>query len=69
MTGDRFNVPRASTTYRVAPDPHSGATPLYMIVVEEGWRQTILCSGMYEWAAEWLAKTLQGKAFHPGGRP
>lgn len=35
-----------------------GATPTYMIVVRESWRESILCEGMYGWAADWLVKQL-----------
>ena len=35
-----------------------GATPTYMIVVKESWRESILCGGMYGWAADWLVRQL-----------
>lgn len=44
-------------------------TPLYMVTVDEGWRQSILCTGMYEWAADWLVTELQGRPFAPEARP
>ena len=44
-------------------------TQLYMVTVDEGWRETILCTGMYEWAADWLVEQLQGRPFAPEGRP
>lgn len=28
------------------------ATKMFMIVVDEGWRSWILCTDMYEWAAD-----------------
>lgn len=43
-------------------------TDLYMVAVDEGWRQSVLCSGMYEWAADWLIEQLQGKPFAPEHR-
>lgn len=46
-----------------------GATNLYSITVDEGWRSTIVCSDMYEWAADWLVEQLQGKPFAPERRP
>ena len=46
-----------------------GTTNLYSITVDEGWRSTIVCSDMYEWAADWLVEELQGKPFAPGWRP
>lgn len=41
-------------------------TPFFMITVDEGWRQSIMCGDMYEWAADWLVEQLQGKPFAPG---
>jgi hypothetical protein len=38
---------------------------LFMIIVDEGWRTSILCTGMYEWAADWLVGQLQGKPYAP----
>jgi hypothetical protein len=35
---------------------------LFMIIVDEGWRTSILCSGMYERDADWLVSVIQGKA-------
>ncbi len=35
------------------------ATQLYMIVVDEGWRSWILCTDMYEWAADGLLEILR----------
>lgn len=35
------------------------ATNLFMIVVDEGWRSWILCTGMYEWAADGLLEVLR----------
>lgn len=45
------------------------ATALYMVICDEGWRQTVVCSGMYRWAAEWIVEELQGKPYAPGRRP
>jgi hypothetical protein len=42
---------------------------LFAVTVDEGWRSTIVCSGMYRWAAEWLVTQLQGKPYAPGVRP
>jgi len=46
-----------------------GETPLYMVSIDEGWRSSILCADVYEWAADWLVEQLQGKPFAPGRRP
>ncbi len=46
--------------------PPEHATPLWLVSCDEGWRQSIVCEGMYEWAADWLLSHIQGK---PYGRP
>jgi hypothetical protein len=38
-------------------------TSLWMVTVDEGWRSTIVASGMYEYVADWLVEQLQGKPF------
>lgn len=35
------------------------ATQMFMIVVDEGWRTWILCTDMYEWAADGLLAVLE----------
>jgi hypothetical protein len=39
------------------------ATPRYMVTCDEGWRSSIVCEGMYGWAAEWLVDMLQGRPY------
>jgi hypothetical protein len=39
------------------------STNLWMVTVNEGWRSTIVASGMYEYVADWLVLELQGKVF------
>lgn len=55
-----------SPVYRKVAADDSGATRLWFIVCDEGWRQSIVCEGMYEWAADWLVDVLQGQPFAPG---
>jgi hypothetical protein len=45
------------------------ATPLYIITCDEGWRLSIVCDGMYEWAADWLLGVLGRQPYAPGARP
>jgi hypothetical protein len=45
------------------------ATPRYMVTVDEGWRESIVCCDMYEWAADWLVEVLQGRPYAPGRAP
>jgi len=56
-------------TYR---DPFTGhttkyATQTFMVVCDEGWRESIVCCSMYDWAADWLVEQIQGKPYanHP----
>ncbi len=42
---------------------------LFVVKCDEGWRISVVCSGMYEWAARWLVAQLQGKPYAPGLRP
>ena len=58
----------ACPVYKKVRQENEGATPLFMVVVDEGWRESILCEGMYEWAAGWLCLMLQGVPFAPGHR-
>lgn len=45
------------------------ATSLYTIVCDEGWCSSIVCVGMYEWAADWLLEVLGRRPFAPEHRP
>jgi hypothetical protein len=49
--------------YRKVYDDRSGATKTFFIVCDEGWRESIVCTGMYEWAANWMVTRLQGAPF------
>jgi hypothetical protein len=42
---------------------------MWMIVCDEGWRQSIVCTGMYDWAADWLLAILLDREFAPELRP
>jgi hypothetical protein len=53
--------------YKKVKIPH-GATQLYMITCDEGWRSSIVCDGMYEWAADWLLEILGRRPFAPKQR-
>ena len=68
---ERGNVGEASAEhpiYRPSPmdiyDPPG--TRLWMVVCNEGWRESIVCTHMYEWAAEWLVGKIQGEPYAPG---
>lgn len=42
-------------------------TQLWGIVCDEGWRESIVCTHMYEWAADWLLEVLGRRPFAPDG--
>lgn len=49
--------------------PEERASNLFMLICDEGWRSSIVASGMYEWAAKWLVEQLQRKPYAPNLRP
>lgn len=55
-------------TYRKSPQDKLApeATQLWMVVCNEGWRESIVCNDMYEWAADWLVEQIQGRPYAPG---
>jgi hypothetical protein len=55
--------------YSKVQDADSGATQMWIVRCDEGWRESIVCEGMYEWAADWLIEQIQGRPFAPGARP
>lgn len=46
--------------YRKVEEEH-GATPTFMIVCDEGWRESIVCCKMYEAVADWLVMILHDR--------
>lgn len=54
--------------YRKVLEENGNATKTFMIVCEEGWRESAVCEHMYEWAADWLIEQIQGKPYAPGKR-
>lgn len=57
--------------YKVMPEdaPPPSGTTLYMIVCDEGWRSSIVGTGMYKWSADWLVKVLDRRPYAPEMRP
>lgn len=55
--------------YYYTQEERSGASNLFMVICDEGWRTSIVCDGAYEWAARWLVEQLQGKPYAPELRP
>lgn len=64
LTAARESSPLYSKFAQDKPNPEG--TQLYGISCNEGWRESIVCTGMYEWAADWLlgilARTPYAKA-------
>lgn len=48
--------------YRKVAQDDGKATQLYLIACDEGWRESIVCTDMYGWAADWLIGQIQGRA-------
>lgn len=45
------------------------AGKFWMITCDEGWRSSIVCTGMYEWSADWMLEVLHDRPFAPNHRP
>lgn len=60
--------PRSPLTpfYRKVAQDDGKATQQYLISCDEGWRESIVCTDMYDWAADWLVEILQGRPYAPG---
>jgi hypothetical protein len=52
--------------YQAVRQDDGYATPRYMIVCDEGWRQSIVCEDMYDWAAAWMVSVLGRRLYAPG---
>lgn len=59
----------ARPVYTKTEHERTGGTRLFFVNCHEGWRTSIVCERMYEWAADWLVGELQGKPFAPNARP
>ena len=57
---------QAAPIYRMVEQNDGYATTRYMIVCDEGWRESIVCENMYGWAAEWLVNQLGRTPYAPG---
>lgn len=42
---------------------------MFLISCDEGWRSSIVCAAMYEWAADWLLAVLGRRPYAPDTRP
>lgn len=51
--------------YKCQPEEASKPLNFWMVTVDEGDRNSIMCTGMYQWAAEWLVEQIQGRPFAP----
>lgn len=56
----------ARPTYKKRKQDDTAATNMWMVTCSEGWRTSIVCTGMYEWAADWLLEVLDRRPFAPG---
>jgi hypothetical protein len=68
MTGASM-ITEQEPVYRKVRHDDGWATARYMIVCDEGWRESIVCEGMYSWAADWLLGILGRRAYANGHRP
>lgn len=49
--------------YHKVYEDRDTATKTYMIVCDEGWRESIICNNMYEYVADWLLSIIQFKPY------
>lgn len=55
--------------YEKVPHDLDTATQRWFITCDEGWRKSIVCEAMYEWAADWLLSVLGRQPYAPEQRP
>ncbi len=51
--------------YKVLQNPEA-ATETYLIVCDEGWRQSIVCADVQRWAVDWLLALIGRCQYAPG---
>lgn len=66
---DRNQISEERPFYRKVEEGKGGATKTYLISCDEGWRESIVCCGMYEWAADWLISVIQSRPYAKDNRP
>jgi hypothetical protein len=57
-TGETHDASPENPSYKKIKQDDGHATQMFMITVDEGWRTWILCTEMYEWAADGLLEVL-----------
>ena len=69
MTVSSEEPSEARPVYEKAREDETSGTPTYMITCDEGWRRSIVCTGMYGWSADWLLTLLGNRPYAEGFRP
>lgn len=69
MTANDVEPTPEHPVYTVVLEESESVTPRYMIRCNEGWREMIVCEGMYGWAAEWLVGVLGRRPYAEGCAP
>lgn len=59
----------ASPEHPIYTASPQASSHLWLVTCDEGWRSSVVCSGMYEWAALWLVEQLGRRPFAPETRP
>jgi hypothetical protein len=67
MTDQTPATPEAPIYAKVAGDGTGSIR--WFVTCDEGWRSSIVCERMYEWAADWLVEILGREPYAPGRRP
>lgn len=58
-----MNASVENPIYRKFKQDEHAATEHFGITCDEGWRESIVCTGMYEWVVDWMLEQIQGKPF------
>lgn len=69
MIVDRTELTSQNPRYTMVLQDGDSATDSYMIRCDEGWREMIVCEGMYGWAAEWMLQVLGNRPYADGNAP
>lgn len=70
MTVDGTSEPTPEhPEYTMVLEDTGDATDRYMIRCNEGWREMIVCEGMYRRTAEWLLRVLGNRPYVDGNAP
>jgi len=63
MTVNRTKPTQEHPVYTMVLEDTGDGADRYMIRCDVGWREIIVCNGMYRWAAEWMLQVLGNRPY------